>query len=133
LHGYWQTATNDERRLSKTKAKSESDVNEAENPSDIGFAKSCGNPTTFVFELCHITTINICQLASSVLAPPRQLQQSAGGLRKRFFPAIKLVKLMAECSQAHWHHPANTIKPSICGSDAALCQVTLTTCYGRPM
>jgi len=23
----------------------------------------------------------------------------------------------------------NTIEPSICGSDAALCQITLTTCF----
>jgi len=30
---------------------------------------------------------------------------------------------------AHWHHLANTSEPSICGSDAALCQITLTTCY----
>jgi len=30
-----------ERRLSKTKAESESGVNESENPSDFGFAKSC--------------------------------------------------------------------------------------------
>jgi len=24
---------------------------------------------------------------------------------------------------------ANTIEPSVCGDDAALCQITLTTCY----
>ena len=28
---------------------------------------------------------------------------------------------------AHWHHLANTTEPSACGSDAALCQVILTT------
>ena len=27
----------------------------------------------------------------------------------------------------------NTIAPSICGGDAPFCQITLTTCYGRPM
>jgi len=26
---------------------------------------------------------------------------------------------------AHWRHLANTIEPSVCGSDAALCQTTL--------
>ena len=31
---------------------------------------------------------------------------------------------------AHWRHLVNMTEPSICGSDAALCQVTLTTCYG---
>jgi len=30
---------------------------------------------------------------------------------------------------AHWHHLANTTEPSMCGGDAALCQITLTTCY----
>jgi len=34
---------------------------------------------------------------------------------------------------AHWCDLANTTEPSVCGGDAALCQVTLTTCYGRPM
>jgi len=29
---------------------------------------------------------------------------------------------------AHWHHPANTTRPSMCGGDAALCQIILTTC-----
>ena len=32
---------------------------------------------------------------------------------------------------AHWHHLANTIEPSMHGNDAALCQITLTTCYYR--
>ena len=30
---------------------------------------------------------------------------------------------------AHWRHLANTIELSVCGGDAALCQITLTTCY----
>jgi len=29
----------------------------------------------------------------------------------------------------HWRHPANTTESSVCGSDAALCQITLTTVY----
>jgi len=29
---------------------------------------------------------------------------------------------------AHWRNLANTIEPSICGGDAALRQITLTTC-----
>ena len=28
---------------------------------------------------------------------------------------------------AHWRYPANTTELSMCGSDAALCQITLTT------
>ena len=31
---------------------------------------------------------------------------------------------------AHWRHLANTTEPSMCGGDATLCQITLTTyCY----
>ena len=30
---------------------------------------------------------------------------------------------------AHWHNLANTIEPFMCGGDAALCQITLTTYY----
>jgi len=29
---------------------------------------------------------------------------------------------------AHWRHLANPTEPSVCGDDAALCQITLTTC-----
>ena len=28
---------------------------------------------------------------------------------------------------AHWRHLANTIEPSICGGNAVLCRITLTT------
>jgi len=30
---------------------------------------------------------------------------------------------------AQWRHLKNTTEPSMCGGDAALCQITLTTCY----
>jgi len=30
---------------------------------------------------------------------------------------------------AHWRHLANTTEPSTCCSDAASCEITLTTCY----
>ena len=29
----------------------------------------------------------------------------------------------------HCRHLANTTEPSMCGGDAALCQITLTTCF----
>ena len=29
---------------------------------------------------------------------------------------------------AHWRHLMNTTEPSVGGSDAALCQIALTTC-----
>ena len=30
---------------------------------------------------------------------------------------------------AHWRHLANATEPSMCGGDAALCQITSTTSY----
>ena len=30
---------------------------------------------------------------------------------------------------AHWRHLKITTEPSMCGGDAALCQITLSTCY----
>jgi len=30
---------------------------------------------------------------------------------------------------AHWRHLKNTTEPSMCGGDAALCHITLTTCF----
>jgi len=30
---------------------------------------------------------------------------------------------------AHWRHLKNMTEPSMCGSDAALYQITLTTCF----
>jgi len=33
---------------------------------------------------------------------------------------------------AHWRHLKNTTEPSMCGGVAALCQITLTTCFILP-
>jgi len=30
---------------------------------------------------------------------------------------------------SHWRHLANTTEQSVCGGDAALCQITLITCF----
>jgi len=30
---------------------------------------------------------------------------------------------------AHWRRLANTIEQPVCGGDAALCYITLTTCF----
>ena len=30
---------------------------------------------------------------------------------------------------SHWRHLKNTTEPTMCGGDAALCQITLTTCF----
>jgi len=30
---------------------------------------------------------------------------------------------------AHWRHLANTTEPPLCSGNAALCQITLTTCF----
>jgi len=36
---------------------------------------------------------------------------------------------MSPHGRAHWRHLANTTEPSVCGGDAALCQITLTICF----
>jgi len=47
------------------------------------------------------------------------------GRRKHKFSRIRQVAPM----YPHWHNLANTIEPSVCGGDAALCQITLTSCF----
>ena len=51
------------------------------------------------------------------------------GRRKHEFNHIRQVAPTCLHGRAHWRHLANTIEPSVCGSDVVLCQITLTTCY----
>jgi len=51
------------------------------------------------------------------------------GLRKQKFNRIRQVAPMCPHGKAHWRHLANTIEPSVCGGDAVLRQIILTTCY----
>jgi len=38
-----------------------------------------------------------------------------------------------EAQGAHWRYLANTIEPSMCGGNAALRQITLTTCWSSSL
>jgi len=49
--------------------------------------------------------------------------------RQHKFNHIRQVAPMCPHGRAQWRHLANTIEPSVCGGDAVLCQITLTTCY----
>jgi len=49
------------------------------------------------------------------------------GRRKHKFNRILQVAPMCPHMRAHWRHLANTIEPSVCYDNAALCQITLTT------
>jgi len=51
------------------------------------------------------------------------------GRRKHKFNRIGQVAPTCPHGRARWRNLSNTIEPSICGCDAALCQTTLTTCY----
>ena len=51
------------------------------------------------------------------------------GTRKHKFNRIRQVAPMCPNGKARWRHLANTIELSVCSGDAALCQITLTTCY----
>ena len=51
------------------------------------------------------------------------------GERKHKCHCIFQVAPMCRHGRAHWHRPANMIDPSVCGNDAALCQITFSACY----
>ena len=51
------------------------------------------------------------------------------GERKHKFNRIFQVVSMCPHARAHWRHLVNTIDPSVCGNNAALCQITFSTCY----
>jgi len=42
--------------------------------------------------------------------------------------ATIFVFLYMGCTLARWRHLSNTTEPSVCGSNAALCEINLTTC-----
>jgi len=48
------------------------------------------------------------------------------GRMKHKFNRIRQVAPKCPHGTAHWRHMANTIKPSVCGGNAALCQSILT-------
>jgi len=54
------------------------------------------------------------------------------GRRKHNFNRIRQVAPICPHWRAHWRHLANTIEQSVCGGDAVLCQIPLTTYYDRP-
>jgi len=51
------------------------------------------------------------------------------GRRKHKLNHIRHVAPICSHGRAHWRHVASTTEPSVCGGDAALRQITLTTCY----
>jgi len=51
------------------------------------------------------------------------------GWRKHKFNRIRRVAPMCPHGRVHWCNLANTTEPSVCGGNAALRQITLTTCY----
>ena len=48
--------------------------------------------------------------------------------RNHKFNLIRHVSPMYPPGRTHWRNLAKAIEPSVCGGDAALCQITLTTC-----
>jgi len=49
--------------------------------------------------------------------------------RRQKFSRFRQLAPIVYYGTAHWRHLANTIEPSVCCGDAALCQIILTTCY----
>jgi len=75
---------------------------------------------TFCHELCRNGWIEPIDLPFGLW--------TRAGRRKHKFNCICQVAPMFSRGRADWHHLANTIKSSLCGDDAALCQITLKTC-----
>jgi len=57
-------------------------------------------------------------------AKTAELIEMPSGLSNRVGPRNHVLG-----GSAHWHHLANTIEPSVCGDNAACCQITLNTCF----
>jgi len=51
------------------------------------------------------------------------------GRRKHKFSRIRQVAPTCPHVTAHWRHLENRIEPSVCGGDAVLQQISVTTCY----
>jgi len=50
------------------------------------------------------------------------------GRRKHEFNRIRQMAPLCPHGRTHWRHLANTIELSVCGGDAVLRQIILTTC-----
>ena len=64
-----------------------------------------------------------CQVRGSIYSK-RMIQQGAETVWCRCWLSV-----LGRGWSAHWCHLPNTTEPSACGSNTALCQITLTTCY----
>jgi len=51
------------------------------------------------------------------------------GRGKHKFHRIRQVAPICSRGKAHWRNLPNTTEPPVCSGDAALRQITLTTCY----
>jgi len=70
-------------------------------------------------------------------------RKGAGPGHARMWPAVNIHKASQQGAApvrcgcrlgrtrrgSHWRNLVNTIEPSVCGGDAALCQITSTTCF----
>jgi len=81
--------------------------------------RACACRTIFFRELCKNNWTDRSDL-------PSGLWTRIGG-RKQKFNRIRQVAPTFPCGKAHWCHLANTIELPVCGGDAALCQITMTT------
>jgi len=82
-------------------------------------------PTTLCRELCtKRLNRSICRLDFWFVdsGGPQEAQAQP------YSPGNAHMCPMCPDGRARWRHLANTIEPSICGGDAVLYQITLTTC-----
>jgi len=73
------------------------------------------------------TVVSCAKMAEPIDLPFRLLYRV--GRRKHKRNRIRQDAPICPHWRTHWRHLANTTESCFCGGDAALCQITLTTCY----
>jgi len=74
-------------------------------------------------------SLTLCGLIGRKPPPPGGPGLSGLVLEEAQFNRVRQVAPIHPHRRAHWRHLANTTEPSVCGGDAVLCQITVTSCF----
>jgi len=92
----------------------------------------CTSSVVFAFAWWRQCARRHSAVSSAEMAEPSDLPfglWTRVGQRNRKFSCIRQVVPLCSHGRAHWRHLANAVEPSVCSGYAALCQITLTTCF----
>jgi len=96
------------------------------HPSAEAFLGIWGQEEPIVHVSIGIFCCELCARSAEPIDLPFGLWTRVGR-RKHKFSRIRQAAPMCPHGKAHWRHLADTIEPFVCGSNAVLCQITLTT------